>query len=466
MSGEMPFLPLAQDVILRIEGARLGYADELEFPCPIDNATARILVNAGPLGDAIWCDGNCEDDDLERAVRYLVSALPRLCRDPHRTDYGHDKTCPRCLRYAVAVRPAYQAINASFGRGSMQDDDEGSDWAPVSLVDAEPVPDPCILEIGSGSGLFLFRMGWITLIHGSQGSGKTPLCYLAIVEQVRAGNLAVVLDYEMGISGAKKLLIELGLTEAEIRDGVVFFDGPGSSSAVKRKRLVEEVRRQEEETGRKFVVAVIDSLTESMFVEPGLDDNNAGDVMVWFNAVPKWLVKEFGVAVLLIDHSGVNDSERPSGSHKKREIPQFHIWVKVRTAFSRTHANGQSDILVMKDRSGQSVVGKVVAELHTKLNSSFYVSPAGASMSNVLTLTIPNNSMDDDVLSDLQNAGSNGMGKTEVTGGGTAGQFRRDALKRLIASGKVVTRKVGRYERCWASEFDSNAAGSVSVSVS
>jgi AAA domain len=55
------------------------------------------------------------------------------------------------------------------------------------------------------------------------------------------------------------------------------------------------------------------------------------------------------------------------------------------------------------------------------------------------------------VLADLTQAGVAGLKKTQVTGSGDAGQFRRAALDELLDEGLVIFRRDGKGQRWWAS---------------
>jgi hypothetical protein len=357
---------------------------------------------------------------------------------------GHDRQgCVACLRLHVWAR-----------RVAAQGDDDGSGWAPESLIDVEPVPPPTVLEMASDD--FLFRRGWVTLIHGAQGSGKTPLTYLAVVEQVRAGNLAMIVDYEMAKPHAVATLRELGLTDHEIAAGVYYRYQPPPISPAARSRVVTEVAAR----GRDLAVVVVDSLTESMATVPGMDDNNALDVTTWGAELPGWLADQFGAAVLVIDHSGVNDGPRPSGSHKKREFPQFHVWCRKDSPFSRANAEGgRSTLLVQKDRSGEREIGKAVAHLRTQPGGSFYLAPVEAPQGGSVEVPLdlqPDGATDEEVYADLVAQGEKGALSTEITGRGKRGQFRRAALYRLEAAGRAAKVPVpgsAQGVRWWADRF-------------
>lgn len=367
---------------------------------------------------------------------------PSPCPD---TGFGHDAlACPTCLRRRAWAR-----------RAAAQGDDDGSGWAPESLTDVEPVPPPSVLRLDGDD--CLFRRGWVTLIHGAQGSGKTPLTYLAVVEQVKAGNLALIVDYEMTKPHAVATLRELGLTDKEIEAGVYYLYSPPPMTPAGQQRIVAEVAA----FARDLAVVVIDSLTESMATVPGMDDNNALDVTTWGAELPGWLADQFNAAVLVIDHSGVNDGPRPSGSHKKREFPQFHVWCRKDTPFSRANAEaGRSTLVVQKDRSGEREIGKSVARLRTEPGGTFYLAPVEAPKDGEIEVPLdqqPEGATEEEVYADLVAKGSAGALSTEVTGRGKRGKYRRAALSRLAEADRVVGIPVpgtAQGVRWWADQFD------------
>lgn len=354
---------------------------------------------------------------------------PSPCPD---TGFGHDgQACVTCLRRRAWAR-----------RVAMQADDDGAGWEPADLSVVEDLEQPTILRVMLGK--YLIRRGWVTLVHGEFASGKTPLCYIAVVEQVKAGNLAMIVDHEMGQSHAASLLRELGLTPEEIKAGVYFPAQPPPMTSAGRERI----RKVVAEYGRDLAVVVIDSLSASMATGAGASDNDSIDVAAWFEDLPVWFTQQFNAAVLVIDHSGVSDGPRPSGSHKKREVPQFHLWVKKVKPFSKAKPEaGRSNIIVMKDRSGDSVIGSTAAVLLTRPGGSFYVTtpeeakaPGSDGTVDLPLDAQPDDSNYEEVYADLLAAGEEGISKTDLTGRGQRGLYRRRAVDRLLVDGKAVSR--------------------------
>lgn len=380
----------------------------------------------------------------EAGLTILIPASDRRPNPCRRYGFGHDSlACVDCIRARALAK-----------RIALADDDTGEGWARESLTEVEPVPPATILEIAPGD--FLLRRGWVTLVHGAFASGKTPLCYLAVVEQVKAGNLALIVDHEMGKAQAKALLLELGLTEEQIDAGVYYRYQPPPLSPAGQRRIEADVLA----SGRELAVVVIDSLTVSMGTVPGTNDNDVQDVTTWASELPIWMADQFDAAVVVIDHSGVSDGDRPSGSHKKREFPQFHIWCEKVTAFSRANPEaGKSNLKVMKDRSGERPIGKTVAVLRTRAGGSFYLAlpePLKDGEVEVALDRQPENATDADVLDTVRATGTEGIMKTDLTGKGEAGQYRRASVDRLVLQGRLIERpdgRGGRGRRYWVPEL-------------
>lgn len=336
--------------------------------------------------------------------------------------------------------------------------DDPDAWAPESLTRADPVPEPSILEVGKGSGQHLVRLGDIVGVHGAYGSGKTPVCYLAAAEQVQRGGMALVVDYEMGQSGALAMLRELGLSDEQIEAGIYYVYSPPTLTDAARCRLVEGVNEREDATGRRLNVIVVDSLTQSMAMVPGASDNDAQDVTAWADSLPKWLRDQFKAAVFVIDHSGRSDGPHPSGSHKKLEVSQYHLWCKKGATFSREKPDeGYSTLVVVKDRSGRSVLNEAVAVLRTVRSGSFALHvpgtvPEGAEHQVEIPLDQMSDALvaEDEVLERLRAAGDGGLLTVEITGSGASAKRLRKAIDRVVERNLVrgvATRGPGK--RYW-----------------
>lgn len=376
---------------------------------------------------------------------------PPRCPYP---ELGHDRAgCPYCERRRRWVRSLVDRLEA-------EEQDDGAGWSPVLLSAAPDLPAPSLLELGEGTGDYLIRRGDVVNVHGVFGAGKTPLCYLMAAREVQRGNLVLLIDYEMGPPRARALLAELGLSGAQIDEGVCYVPNPPVLTGSGAARLMAELDRREETTGRPLAVVVIDSLTKSMSRLPGVSDNDAQDVASWYGDLPHWLRDETGAAVAVIDHSARTDGPHPSGSHKKAEEADFHVWLRHEVKFSRARPErGRSALVVVKDRSGERELDVPVAYLRTTgEGGTFEVEPAARPSEGDGEVDVPFDRMpgppfeEEDVLRDLREAGTAGLMKTELTGRGAAGKIRRDALARLEKDGKAVVRPSGRGQRCYAAE--------------
>lgn len=379
--------------------------------------------------------------DAERRDMWIRTSVATPGRSWPSLDYELAR-----LRAAAEAKAILEAEQAS---------DEGE---PIlsSLVDAPPVPEPSILLMPDDS--YLLRPGWIHLFHGKPFCGKTPLCYVAIAEVVKAGGKALLIDYEMGPASAKALLIELGLAESQIRAQILYAYNPHRWTQARRDQLAVEI------AARAPGLVVIDSLSRSM-ATAALNQNDATETDAWFHSLPTWLVDQFGSAVIIIDHTPRVDGPHPSGSIQKTAAPQFHVWVQNVAAFSRDHEDGCSLLVVQKDRSGQRRIGQPVAELKTEMGGSFVlrevdggrVTGTDAIVDIDLGAMPYSHQVRLEVLDVLRVAGTDGITKTRVTGdGGADAKVRREALAWLEKQGQAVwSREPGtsRGQRWWAREF-------------
>lgn len=425
------FRQLGMQLLDRIPGIQNDQG-VLYLPCPLCNGRASLMLGAASGGDAVWCHYGCNDDaDVERAMRFLAESLPYRCTEHENRASNH---CPRCLRYAAAARDVYRRLQrADFGQ--LVTEDEGTVLS--SLTRAAPVPDPTILLLPDGT--YLLRKGWVHWFHGKGGSGKTPLSYMAAVAVVRAGGKVLIVDHEMGESGALDLLRDLApdLTDQQLEEQVRYmFEQPLDKDSIKLKLLTEL-------DGFVPDLVIVDAMTGSM-VDGSQNDN--ADVNRWFRAVPQWLAVQFGAAVVVIDHSNREDGPMPSGSARKHGAPQFRLWVRLVRDFNPDHEDGCSLLEIRKERGRHARVGKVVAELRTVKDGSFVLRTPGAhapATGTDIELDLPAWAiLEQEHIDALAAAAPRPLNRTELTGNGGAGSKpKREALDRLVAKGRVVERR-------------------------
>lgn len=458
-------------LVERLPGHRSfpGYS---QFKCPCCGTSGLAQFDDRADTAVVDCSGDCS----QLAILTKAEQLPAPRVGTTRAPVGRPWSDYEAASRSSSQRPTASGLRPGVQRrlDYLRDDEEakaifdaeqgGTELQPIlsSLVDAEPVSDPSILRLPDGT--HLLRRGWVHLFHGKPYCGKTPLTYLAVVEVAQAGGHVLLVDYEMGASGAKALLIELGLMEDQIRDHVLYAYNPRRWTQTQRDGLVAEVE------ARVPDLVVIDSLSRSMATE-GLNQNDATETDVWFHSLPSWAADQFGSAVMLIDHTNRADGPHPSGSIQKTAAPQFHVWVQNVRSFSREHEDGCSLLTVQKDRSGQRPLGRPVAELRTTLGGSFTLravnapaKPASGDEVEVDFGAVPySQQVRIDVLDMLRQAGAEGITKTKVTdpsdngdGGGAYAKDRRKALDWLEKQGQASWKKepgTSRGQRWWAAEF-------------
>jgi hypothetical protein len=228
-------------------------------------------------------------------------------------------------------------------------------WDETDLGSEDTDPIPTILTTESGNSLLYpteFNMLW-----GKASAGKSWLTALAILQQVRAGKHAVILDYENGRPRIRNRLRQVGLTMKEINQFVHVFISQIGGVPIHRLRFpVDEVG-----------VVVIDSMTGAL---RAMDlDSLRGDDIEMFNQRLVVPFKEAGAAVLALDHVTKNgesdDRDRPINSvHKINMIQGTGHEVKNVVAFA-PGTPGWSYIRLWKDNGGgtDKVVGENIGRL-------------------------------------------------------------------------------------------------------
>jgi hypothetical protein len=454
--------PEVSELIRRFAGYRggPGYA-QVDCPCC---GSGGLAVHDFATG--VWkvtCSGRCSETAILSAAARLPAlrepaywedhparALPERY-EPRAQSQRRERGSWPSVEFELALRRARAEADAIF------DAELAGPGEPIlsSLADAESVPKPSILRLPDGS--YLLRRGWVHLFHGKPFCGKSPLCYIAIVEVVKAGGRVLLVDYEMGGPGAKALLVELGLSEGQIRAQVLYAYNPHKWTQGKRDQLAGEI-----ETSIPDLV-VIDSLSRSMS-KAGLDQNDATETDAWFHSLPTWTVDQFGSAVMLIDHTTRNDGPHPSGNIQKTAAPQFHIWVQNVSAFSRDHEDGCSLLVVQKDRSGQRAIGQTVAELRTEVGGSFVLHEVGKPTASGDDMELDLSTMPQahkvriEVIEKLRAADAAGLLTKDIIdlSGGADYQSRKKALDWLLNAAQVIRRKepgTAKGMRYWLTEF-------------
>ncbi|WP_444662815.1 hypothetical protein ACT17Q_12705 [Cellulomonas sp. CW35] len=444
-----------------------------EFPCPVCGV-GEVLHRFGT--DTAICQSGrgCSLEAIEDALRAGVVApsgstdVPSLPTDIERCPiHGHNLShaCATCLVVRAQVDRYAKARAVAREVQAMASPDA---WLAVDLSDAPAHPPRSLLwaepiEPG-GERVALLRPGQVSGVHGVSGSAKTHFAYLGAVQEVEAENLVVIIDYEMRRVQARKALVELGLSDAQIKDGIVYVEDPPLVDDAGFARLMEQVLDRSERTKRPLTFGIFDSVSRSMGKVPGWSSNDEMNVNAWYDSLPRRILREFPeYTPFTIDHPGRTDGPNSIGSHAKGAGPDFRVWCQQRTKFSRANGGvGRSTLQVVKDRAGEMRLDVDIAEIvvvggHLRLRmlpeqggEGEVEVPLDAAPSWALT------EADQALLDRLRAAGADGLMTKEVCGEGGDYKPRRKALERLQSRGLVTWLPAGRAnrgQRWWASEF-------------
>lgn len=201
---------------------------------------------------------------------------------------------------------------------------------------------PSILCRSDGQALLYPRA--INVVQGEPGAGKSWIGLLAVAEVVRAGERALLLDYEDCPATAAGRLLAMGAT-AEDLGRVLYARVAG--------RIEEPGRAWLAEQAPTVALVVIDSVPEALAAD-GLDENHAGDVSGWAARLPRPLARA-GPAVLLVDHVAKSEEGRgrwARGSGAKLAVVDGAAYgLNLAIPFSR-HRSGSGVLSIAKDRRG------------------------------------------------------------------------------------------------------------------
>lgn len=262
----------------------------------------------------------------------------------------------------AAIDRAYEALDEAANQFGTTTHTVTSSWAPLDL---DPVlqgdevdPPPCILQRNDGPHLLYAAA--IHTISGEPGSGKTWLALIAALQQLAAGAIVTMIDFEDRASRVIGRLLSLGAHPDAIRSNFRYVRPNAPVDDTNRPHLDQAT------TGASLVI--LDGVTEAMTIH-GLDLNNNADIATFNNLLPRHIADHTGAAVVMIDHV-VKDGEKQGrwaigGQHKLAAIDGAAFIVKATEPFGRGKT-GVARIGIAKDRPGHLegiAYGRIVAEL-------------------------------------------------------------------------------------------------------
>lgn len=277
----------------------------------------------------------------------------------------------------------------------------------------------------------LLYKGATHCIAGQPGGGKTTIMAWWVLQYIRDGGRAILLDEESGEDLMTEKLLDLGAKPDEIRSPrLTYFPFPAmcwnsGDIAALQERL---------KTRRPGIVAW-DSAAEFLTIA-GKDENSAADVTWFWKQVLKPCARDFGAAVVITDHTGKGEHGgygRGSGAKKAASDVQFIAETEV--AFNR-HQDGLIKLTTSpgKDRRGHlaaaydvQVLAGPPLELEFSENtptgtSGIKWTPAMTKLAAVLT---PEPSTRNQLVDKVKAAYGHGLTKKTVG----------EALKRLLQAG-------------------------------
>lgn len=238
----------------------------------------------------------------------------------------------------MAAEPQLTAVDLEAAAAIAGPDEPPVDsWTPVNLNDLPEHPpiQPDLAATG------LIYPGKRHVFSGPPESAKTLAAYCILIQVVRNGATAGLLDFEMGGYDARQRLRELGATPPEI-SRILYLEPDERATPQRIAQLA----------AHKPHLIVIDAAAGAYALE-GLDDNKRLEVERFANLYIGIFWRN-GIATILIDHVVKNADERGRyqiGSERKLGSSDVHFGFDTIKAVSRG-SNGHYKLIVHKDRGG------------------------------------------------------------------------------------------------------------------
>lgn len=223
-------------------------------------------------------------------------------------------------------------------------EEASADFGWVDLADLWDAEPPRAEILARNDGSCAFYEGQRHMIVGKSESGKTWLALLAIVQEIRAGRPAALLDLENSPLVILDRLRSLGLAKGELElVRYVHLDAP-----LAPELAAVEAQRLHEEGGRLVVLDAMTPAATALGLELHGGDVNAVEKTFQITLDP-WV--RGGHAAVAIDNTPKGSDADPLGSQHKRAGCKAILAVVSDVRFSRKH-RGRSKVILVKDRGG------------------------------------------------------------------------------------------------------------------
>ncbi len=224
-------------------------------------------------------------------------------------------------------------------------------WQPVDLSDVldgtyQP-PQPAVGRRTDGVGLFY--PGKCHVIVSETEAGKTWLVLSSSIDEVRAGNHVVYIDFEDDESGVVGRLLTLGVDPDTIREYFHYLRPTDQLGTGIHRDDLHRVLTEHQPT-----LAILDGITEAMTMH-GLNPLDNADAAKFGRMLPRYIAA-YGAASVSCDHVTKDRDGRGryalGAVHKLNALDGAQYTLENRTPFG-IGLTGRSTIKLAKDRPGQ-----------------------------------------------------------------------------------------------------------------
>lgn len=333
------------DAVSAWPGYKHGSPGEyIEFACPVCGSPGypKPEVTYWVRDGKLTCPCGCDPSDVEKALRTGETGKAKTLDQMRPAEPGSPESRERKILAEVEwleIREEARRRHAEKLAAEFADD-----WFGVTLEDFDPGPEPvpCVLEYAPG--LHAFAPG-VRILFGKRGTLKSWIELEAVRQELKRGNRALMIDYEMSADKVFRRLTALGAPREDLARFVYVQGGPVGDQA--RANLA-----------RRFAdgppsLVVLDSIGLSM-AAAGYSTNDDTETGEWYTAVPKWMARQWpGAVVLLIDHTpkGSESARDPIGSQRKGAFSDGLFLVEKDSKVSKT-TRGGGHVTLTKDRDG------------------------------------------------------------------------------------------------------------------
>ncbi len=224
-------------------------------------------------------------------------------------------------------------------------------WQPVDLrhvLDGTYTPpEPAVGRRSDGIGLFYPGKSHV-VVSESEG-GKTWFALSACLDEMKAGNNVVYLDFEDDEGGIAGRLLTLGAHRDLIRDTFHYIRPADRLGTGIHRDDLWRVLDEHHPT-----IGVLDGITEAMTLH-GLDPNKNDDAATFGRMLPRMLT-EHGAAAVSLDHVTKDREGRGrwaiGAQHKLSGLDGAQYVLDNRHSFG-VGLTGRSTVKIAKDRPGQ-----------------------------------------------------------------------------------------------------------------